>query len=83
MNTQARKLNLIENLMLFQDEKVLDEIEKFFASLHPKQNETAKTKKNLSAYKKSILSVSVWSHKDIELLENNLKSFNAWKIEKW
>lgn len=83
MNTHARKLNLIEQLVLFKNEKLLEKIEKYFATLNSKQNPKSTTKKSLSFYKKKILSVSVWSEKDIELLENNLKNFSAWKIEKW
>ena len=34
MNAQARKLNLIENLILLQDETILRKIEIFFQSFH-------------------------------------------------
>lgn len=80
MNTQARKLTLIEKLILLQDEKILDKIESFFSSF---QNKGDSIKKPLSDYKKKILSVSVWTDADVALLENNLKKFNTWKIEKW
>ena len=80
MNTQARKLTLIEKLILLQDEKILGKIESFFSSF---QNKEGSVKKPLSDYKKKILSVSVWTDADVALLENNLKNFNTWKIEKW
>ena len=83
MNTQARKFNLIENLILLKDEQILSNLEKVFVSLQQKKNISSKTKRPISAYKKSILSVSVWSDEDIKSLENNLKNFNTWKIEKW
>lgn len=84
MNIQTRKLNLIKNLIYFQDDKLLDKIEIFFASLMTKEKVSKPIKKaNLASYKKNILSVSTWSNKDISALEENLKSINAWKIEKW
>jgi len=36
MNIQARKLNLIEHLLLLQDEKTLSKIENFFESFQKK-----------------------------------------------
>ena len=36
MNIQARKLNLIEHLLLLQDEKTLSKIEIFFESFQKK-----------------------------------------------
>ncbi|MBI2966621.1 MAG: hypothetical protein HYY40_02250 [Bacteroidetes bacterium] len=47
------------------------------------ETEDERSKKSFADYKKNILSVSVWTDKDIELMESNLKKFNAWKIEKW
>jgi len=38
MNIQARKLNLIEHLLLLQDEKTLSKIENFFESFQKKHD---------------------------------------------
>ncbi len=43
---------------------------------------TAKTD-NLTSYKNKILKTSVWSKKDINQLNDNLKELNQWKIEEW
>ncbi len=43
---------------------------------------TAKTD-NLTSYKNKILKTSVWSKKDINQLNDNLKQLNQWKIEEW
>jgi hypothetical protein len=83
MNQQVRKYNLIEKLILLQDEKTLEKLESFLSSFWQGNNKTEKSKKFLSDYKRHILSVSVWTEKDIQLLKNNLKKINTWKIKKW
>lgn len=40
MNIQTRKLNLIENLILLQDVKLIDKIEVFFKSFQRKRKAT-------------------------------------------
>ena len=56
MNAQARKLNLIENLIFLQDEKILEKIESFFSSFQLTEKKALKIKKSLLEYKKKILS---------------------------
>lgn len=40
-------------------------------------------KNQMADYKKKILSVSVWSSKDIDFILHNQKQFNQWKAQEW
>lgn len=38
---------------------------------------------DFDTYKKSIIQVSNWKEKDIQLIENNQKQFNQWQVPEW
>jgi len=40
-------------------------------------------KKQISEYKKKILSVSKWTDADMKIFSENQKLLNQWKVEKW
>ena len=40
-------------------------------------------RKTLPAYKKKILSVSIWTDEDMKVFNENRKLFNQWKVEEW
>jgi len=73
MNTQARKLNLIEHLILLQDEQILEKMEGFFKSSRQTKKAAAKSPMSLEAFysrieasEKAIKEGKVISQEDLE-----------------
>ena len=73
MNTQTRKLNLIEHLVLLQDEQILGKIEKFFSSFRQTKKASAKIPMSLEEFysrieasEKAIKEGKVISQEDLE-----------------
>ncbi|NCO54835.1 MAG: hypothetical protein COS14_01190 [Bacteroidetes bacterium CG02_land_8_20_14_3_00_31_25] len=64
-------------------ETMKQELLDFLEFLLSKKGSKKSTSKKMSSYKKNILSVSVWTDKDIKDMETNLKNFGTWQIEKW
>lgn len=84
MNVLSRKFNLIETLIFLQDKKILEKIEAFVSSFKiPDQKPLLKKTGKEASYKNKIRSVSVWTEKDVEEMEKNLKKFNEWSIKNW
>ncbi len=63
------------------NKKSQKEVRDFMDFLLNKQK--GKRKTPLSAYKKKILNVSIWSENDLKTFENNQKLFNKWNIQEW
>ncbi len=57
------------------------EVRDFMEFLLSKKSPSSPSK--MDAYKKKILNVSKWNDADIELINQNQKKFNQWKIQEW
>lgn len=74
MSEISAKYNLL-------DDDLKNEVNQYIEYLL--KNKTTKNNYSNEDYKKSILSVSIWSDKDIEELEKKIKEFQNWKVENW